>query len=163
MSLSVVNQDSHKDWLNPRVNNLVVDGDLTYKNASGFEQSGTFDSYFIDSGLNNSPTVTFHWVKVDDCITIHFGNEISGWTPSGVNNTFTTNDAVPAAIIPDITPFNCGTYLIKLDSPPVNHVFSIGLDASNKITITPQDLASFPSLLVSFNGCSFSYQHAFTT
>ena len=67
-SIATLNEDTYKSWVNPRVNNLTVDGTITNKEPHKCEEIKWFD-------LNNIPEnwieFTPYWIQIKSLFQIH--------------------------------------------------------------------------------------------
>lgn len=95
MAVSALILNSKKDWVNPRVNNLTVDGTLSGSGA--LVEKGTFQLNLRDDGSFDSPAINFYYVKIGDRVTLTMeGLTYNIQTPGNLNSV----ENVPEAIRP---------------------------------------------------------------
>jgi hypothetical protein len=96
-SIATLNEDTYKSWVNPRVNNLTVDGTLTSNNIS-FITSVTIPTYLENTFAPNTANVTIYLTKIGNVVFMQMDQSLA--LQNGTAGYPTTNTAIPVGFRP---------------------------------------------------------------
>lgn len=96
-SIATLNEDIHKPWINPRVNNLTVDGVLTSDNIS-FISSTSQQAFLVGIFNPNTVSTTLSLTKIGNLVTLTIDRVIAD--QNGTNDKIFIYNSIPSGYRP---------------------------------------------------------------